>query len=180
MFFRARRGGRKGCAPIFVVSPTDEKTDDAKLETAVRAMLKAGGVIADVVILEVDRSDAPRYALDPSDPAAHDKPAKTQDIRTSITQYVGDAAPAITNDDQVLLPEMPGPDDDGFARAQSKLLDLIHDHSSAAQLVVISLPRRRATMAPEAWMDSVDTLAAGLKRVLFVKESGQENVQFFQ
>ena len=62
----------------------------------------------------------------------------------------------------------------------SKLTRLIAKHSGNAQLVVISLPRRRAAMAPARWMGSVDTMIAGLRRVILVKESGQEKVQFFQ
>jgi hypothetical protein len=155
---------------LIVVSPRG--ADEARLEAAVRAMLRAGGVIADVVLLEVDAKDAPRYA--PGLDAQHSRRAKAPDVRDSITKYVGDAALGAA--------DVRVDDGDGGApaAAPSKLTGLIAAHSGGAELVVISLPKRRANATAAAWMDSVDTMIRGLRRVILVKESGQEKVQFFQ
>ncbi|KAK7248829.1 potassium:chloride symporter [Aureococcus anophagefferens] len=155
---------------LIVVSPRG--ADEARLEAAVRAMLRAGGVIADVVLLEVDAKDAPRYA--PGLDAQHSRRAKAPDVRDSITKYVGDAALGAA--------DVRVDDGDGGApaAAPSKLTGLIAARSGGAELVVISLPKRRANATAAAWMDSVDTMIRGLRRVILVKESGQEKVQFFQ
>ncbi|KAH8062573.1 potassium:chloride symporter [Aureococcus anophagefferens] len=153
---------------LIVVSPRG--ADEARLEAAVRAMLSAGG-IADAVLLEVDAKDAPRYA--PGLDAQHSCRAKAPDVRDSITKYVGDAALGAA--------DVRVDDGDGGApaAAPSKLTGLIAAHSGGAELVVISLPKRRANATAAAWMDSVDTMIRGLRRHPR-QESGQEKVQFFQ
>ena len=136
------------------------------------ALVAKAAVESHIAAVVRDAKDAPRYA--PGLDAQHSRRAKAPDVRDSITKYVGDAALGAA--------DVRVDDGDGGApaAAPSKLTGLIAAHSGGAELVVISLPKRRANATAAAWMDSVDTMIRGLRRVILVKESGQEKVQFFQ
>ena len=46
--------------------------------------------------------------------------------------------------------------------------------------MLIRLPPRKREQPPQEWMVSVDRLIEGLRRVILIRESGAEKVQFFQ
>ena len=63
---------------------------------------------------------------------------------------------------------------------KTKLPVLLKEHSGASELVLIRLPPRTREQPPDEWMVSVDRLIEGLRRVILIRESGAEKVQFFQ
>ena len=63
---------------------------------------------------------------------------------------------------------------------KTKLTVLLKEHSGSSELVLIRLPPRKREQPPQEWMVSVDRLIEGLRRVILIRESGAEKVQFFQ
>ncbi|KAJ1445563.1 amino acid permease-domain-containing protein [Pelagophyceae sp. CCMP2097] len=160
---------------LVVVSARGEDAHGDDLDEAVKAMLKAGGVIVDVVVLRVSRQDAPRFKASPMHKESKRDVAYQE---MNISEYIRPENRHLDGSEHGGLPPSPTPTQDPLR--PSRLTALIQDHSGDSELVVISLPPRPTDMAADTWMASVDTLLTGLRRVVLVKESGREKVQFFQ
>jgi len=186
---------KKSKLRLVVVSENAEEDDE--LNETVRGMLKAGGVIADLLLLHVAISDAPRFAHRRSGRVTETKQPNTvrfADQVTSIDESPPDdknsADEDNINDEIISVTSLPSPmlrqdsrvqsnlDWDEYAQP-SKLVNLVSDNSTTAELVVMPLPHRVPGQTARNWMTSVDTLIADLRRVIFVKETGEENIQFF-
>ena len=53
-------------------------------------------------------------------------------------------------------------------------------YSGASPLVILTLPQRHPEQPQAEWLISIDTLVASLQRVIFIQESGKEQVQFYK
>lgn len=56
---------------------------------------------------------------------------------------------------------------------------LLAKHSGNSPLVVMTLPKQLEGQESQGWLESVTALTAGLQRVIFVQESGEERIQFY-
>ena len=168
---------------LVIVSPRTDagQKDDGVLETAVKSMLKAGGVLAAVLVLRLDAEDAPRFARDAS---ARTPQASVRTRTRGLTRgsSLTDSQEAAL--DEFALPEPPLSPPSPMRRIDStgktKLTQLVEEHSGESELVLIALPKQKRAQPPAEWMLSVDRLIEGLRRVILIRESGAEKVQFFQ
>ncbi|KAJ8613651.1 hypothetical protein CTAYLR_003136 [Chrysophaeum taylorii] len=154
---------------LLVVSD-DLGEDDPDINAALRLMLQAGGVKAECKILNVEIKDAPRYARRATMSSTSSK-STDAGPRKPPPPSNGGAAAASSGLPQVTSATWDSP---------SKLTTLVADYSKTADLVVIPLPDRIAGQSATDWINAVDTLIEPLARVILVRESGQEKVQFFQ
>ena len=144
-------------------------------------MLKAGGVLAAVLVLRLDAEDAPRFARDAS---ARTPQASVRTRTRGLTRgsSLTDSQEAAL--DEFALPEPPLSPPSPMRRIDStgktKLTQLVEEHSGESELVLIALPKQKRAQPPAEWMLSVDRLIEGLRRVILIRESGAEKVQFFQ
>jgi len=176
---------------LIIVSPRTDagKEDDGKLEEAVKSMLKAGGVLAKVLVLRLGEEDAPRFARDDSLLT----PTRQPSVRTRAKLTRGSSLTAeeefILSEEfssQPLPPEPPTPVSPPSpmrridSTGKTKLTVLLKEHSGSSELVLIRLPPQKREQPPQEWMVSVDRLIEGLRRVILIRESGAEKVQFFQ
>ena len=174
---------------LIIVSPRTDagKEDDGKLEEAVKSMLKAGGVLAKVLVLRLGEEDAPRFARDASF-ATPTTPTRQQSMRTRARGLTRGSS--LSEEHEVIAeafpPEPPSPISPPSpmrridSTGKTKLTVLLKEHSGSSELVLIRLPPRKREQPPQEWMVSVDRLIEGLRRVILIRESGAEKVQFFQ
>jgi len=178
---------------LIIVSPRTDagKEDDGKLEEAVKSMLKAGGVLAKVLVLRLGEEDAPRFARDASF-ATPTTPTRQQSMRTRARGLTRGSS--LTAEEQEVFaeafpplpPEPPSPISPPSpmrridSTGKTKLTVLLKEHSGSSELVLIRLPPQKREQPPQEWMVSVDRLIEGLRRVILIRESGAEKVQFFQ
>ena len=174
---------------LIIVSPRTDagKEDDGKLEEAVKSMLKAGGVLAKVLVLRLGEEDAPRFARD----ASFATPTRQPSVRTRARLTRGSSLTAeeqevFAEEFPPLPPEPPSPISPPSpmrrldSTGKTKLTVLLKEHSGSSELVLIRLPPQKREQPPQEWMVSVDRLIEGLRRVILIRESGAEKVQFFQ
>ena len=156
-------------------------------------MLKAGGVLAKVLALRLGEEDAPRFARDASF-ATPTTPTRQQSMRTRARGLTRGSSLTAEEQEvfaekfssQPLPPEPPSPISPPSpmrridSTGKTKLTVLLKEHSGSSELVLIRLPPQKREQPPQEWMVSVDRLIEGLRRVILIRESGAEKVQFFQ
>jgi len=189
---------------LVVVSASAEENDD-DLDATIRALLRAGGVIADLLLLQVEIVDAPRYA---QRFLHHHRGKKEKKDTTQCSSSDDDDAastvsaflPTLTT--TTTTPHGAADDDESKSRGQdllrmpaiqrasshfewdvpdrpTKLAALVDEHSNDAELVLMPLPDRIRGQSAKQWIHSVESLIRPLKRVILVHETGDEQIQFF-
>ena len=165
-------------------------------------MITAGGILAEVTVLAVDPTDAPRFQADTEVKAlqGHHLSSAISSISDSKRSQGGHPSkPRAAGMDQSLsidaenredgkYPEIPqrGLDMKNPAvglksdKNGSKMTALLEKYSGKSPLVIVTLPKRRQAQTPHAWLQSAEDLVAPLKRVIFVQESGSERIQFYR
>ena len=138
-------------------------------------------MIADVLVLRCNLDDAPRFNMSRAkDQAGARVDRNRKALASTVAGFIGGSTDSLDGLEGRQHADFEASSPDIF-KNPSKLTGLIKQQSGDAELVVISLPRRRRKCQnPGDWMESVDELLAGLRRVILVNESGQEKVQFFQ
>ena len=144
-------------------------------------------MLAKVLVLRLGEEDAPRFARDASF-ATPTTPTRQQSMRTRARGLTRGSS--LSEEHEVIAeafpPEPPSPISPPSpmrridSTGKTKLTVLLKEHSGSSELVLIRLPPRKREQPPDEWMVSVDRLIEGLRRVILIRESGAEKVQFFQ
>jgi len=172
---------------LFVVTGYDE--DKTTFTVMLENMLQRAGLKAEVVVLQMDAADAPRFTN-----VGGKGPARGQISSISaVTDYLSGIALELGDGDgEGEDKSKTGGEEvsaDGTRRSRSesiasdmygsRLTGVLSRHSGDSALVMLTLPKLRPDQSPRDYMASLDVLMSGLKRVILVQESGQERVQLY-
>jgi potassium/chloride transporter 4/5/6 len=164
---------------LFVVCAPSTNTD--QLKNLLTTMVAAGGIVADVNVLEVDPDEAPRFQGNTR--VLH---KKDHALTAALTKYVsegtgqeplGRGKKNETAEEPAEEPRLPPSE---VVTAKSGMKHILEAHSAQSPLVLVTLPKRCDAQSEHSWLESVEDLVENLQRVIFIQESGHERIQFFK
>jgi hypothetical protein len=168
---------------LFVVCAPSTNID--KLKQLLTTMVAAGGIVADVNVLEMHPEDAPRFEGNTKVSHKKDHALTTALAKyggsESSTQLLGQGGAEIeAGNGRKTLAEEPKPFNDGVEGGKSGMKQILEKHSAMSPLVLVTLPKRREGQSERGWIKSVEDLVENMQRVIFIQESGHERIQFFK
>jgi hypothetical protein len=140
-------------------------------------MVAAGGIVADVSVLEMDPDEAPRFQGNTR--VLH---KKDHALSAALTKYNPEdtTQELLGRGQKNETAEKPSISPTEAATSKSGMKHILEVHSAQSPLVLVTLPKRCDTQSEHSWLKSVEDLVENLQRVIFIQESGHERIQFFR